>query len=71
MKKTEAWVFFGSGLATLTVAIVVSAIFSKDANETPPPEVSLAIITGAALAIERAMELLWAMIDSNLGSFWP
>ncbi len=71
MKKAEAWVFLTSGLTALAIAIVVSAIFSKDANEMPPPEVSLAIITGAALAIERAMELVWALIDSNLGSFWP
>jgi hypothetical protein len=71
MKKSEAWLFFISGMLALVVAIGLSAVFSKDADEKPPPEVSLAIITGAALVIERALELLWALIDSNLGSFWP
>lgn len=68
------------GLVILVILCIVSA-FAADIplvnkivatkDTTPPPEVSLAIIAGAAVAIERALEMFWTGVNYTKGKYWP
>jgi hypothetical protein len=80
MKPWEAFSYFFGGLLILGGLCYLSAIapgffllkhIVPDGAHRPPPEVALAIITGGALGIERAMEAMWTFVDYMFGSSWP
>jgi hypothetical protein len=59
-----------SGLILLTL-FFLGTLLLHSATTTPTAEVSLAIISGAALVIERSLEVSWSFIDMTTGSWWP
>ncbi len=80
MKVWEAFLWIGGGFALLVGLCFLSAgaphikwisALVPGSADRPSAEVSLAIITGAALAIERGMEVLWTLVDYTGGASWP
>jgi len=49
----------------------VGALLLHSGKTTPSAEISLAIISGGALVIERSLEVSWSLIDMTKGSWWP
>lgn len=70
-----------AGGLVILVGLCIASAFAADIplvnkivptkDTTPPPAVSLAIITGAAVAIERALEMFWTGVNYTKGKFWP
>src|SRR5690242_2791842 len=62
-----------AGVLIMAVAAAISAALSPGPTHRamPSAEVSLAIISGAALGIERLLETCWSVVDLTAGSFWP
>jgi hypothetical protein len=75
MSKLPASLIFVVGaLAVIIVFIVVSSnnnAWLGSANPIVDAATALAVMTGAALVIERVMEGAWTIIDMTLGLFWP
>src|SRR4051812_11885525 len=59
-----------SGLFLLALFFAGAFLFHSGTT-TPSAEVSLGIISGAALAIERSLEVSWSLVDMTKGSWWP
>ncbi len=55
------------------IAAVIAAVVTPDALSSPvDAAASLALITGAAVGIERALEVFWTVIGSSkTGQWWP
>jgi hypothetical protein len=70
-KQTTLWI---TGIATsiLAVAIILVAVFTREANPGfKDAAATLGFITGAAVAIERVVEIFWTILGGVLGSYWP
>jgi hypothetical protein len=58
--------------ALLSVTIALVALLAPESNSRfKDASTALVFITGAAIAIERAIEALWTMLGGTLGAFWP
>src|SRR5688572_14045797 len=70
-KQTTLWIV---GIATL--ALIVAIGFVAVATQVPNPSFRdaaaiLTFITGAAVAIERIIEVMWTIFGGVWGTYWP
>lgn len=70
-KKTTLSVF-GAGLALLGVTMVLVALFGKSSSgKFTDGAAMLAFVAGAAVTIERIIEVVWTVLGGTLGTYWP
>jgi hypothetical protein len=68
----RTWIWWIIALLITVTGFVLVAATAPPANQGIPDQASaLVLITGAAVAIERLLEIFWTAIDATKGSFWP
>lgn len=72
MDKKTTLIIFGVGTALLGVAMLIAALMAPEANaKFADATATLAFITGAAVTIERIIEVMWTVLGGTLGTYWP
>lgn len=72
MTPTQTGKLAAGGLVLLLATAILAARLSPDANAgVRDATAAVAFITGAALGIERFIEMLWTIIGGVKGTFWP
>ena len=72
MDKKATLTLFAVCTALLALAITLVAIFAPESNTRfKDATTALVFITGAAIAIERAIETMWTVLGGTLGTYWP
>jgi hypothetical protein len=72
MTQKYTWVITGIATAILAIVIVIVALVAPTTNGAfQTSAATLAFITGAAVAIERAIEAGWTVVGGIKGSYWP
>jgi hypothetical protein len=71
---TKRTTFWTAGIATLILALVctgVALLTRPSSNSFTDAAASITFITGAAIAIERIIEVMWTILGGFLGTYWP
>lgn len=70
-KATLDWITVGATLVLLVTIISVLGFAPLANNRFADGTAAIAFITGAAVAIERILELVWTFLGGLLGTYWP
>jgi hypothetical protein len=72
MTQQRTWTITGIATAILVIAMAIVALLASTTNGAfQTSAAALAFITGAAVAIERAIETGWTVVGGIKGSYWP